>query len=66
MNYSIQKLIDDFIKKIGTDDLKMLETVAPEVAFNYIYFLYKKFYDAYPTGEMYETLNYIFQKRRAA
>lgn len=66
MNYSIQKLIDDFIKKIGTDDLKMLETVAPEVAFNYVYFLYKKFYDAYPTGEMYETLNYIFQKHRAA
>lgn len=58
--------MDDFIKKIGTDDLKMLETVAPEVAFNYVYFLYKKFYDAYPTGEMYETLNYIFQKRRAA
>lgn len=58
--------MDDFIKKIGTDDLKMLETVAPEVAFNYVYFLYKKFYDAYPTGEMYETLNYIFQKCRAA
>ena len=64
MNYSVQKLIDDFIKKIGTDDLKMLETIAPDVAFNYVYFLYKKFYDAYPTGEVYEILNHIFLKRQ--
>ena len=66
MNYSIQKLIDDFIKKIGADDLKMLETVSPEVAFNYVYFLYKKFYEAYPTGEVYEILNSIFAERRVA
>jgi len=66
VNYSIQKLVDDFLKKIGTDDLKMLETISPEVAFNYVYFLYKKYYEAYPTGELYEILNYIFAKRRAA
>ncbi|MBI3590650.1 MAG: hypothetical protein HY094_04640 [Candidatus Melainabacteria bacterium] len=66
MNYSIQKLVDDFIKKIGTDDLKMLETVSPDVAINYVYFLYKKFYEAYPTGEVYEILNFMFAKRRAA
>lgn len=66
MNYSIQKLIDDFMKKIGTDDLKMLESVPPDVALNYVYFLYRKFYEAYPTGEVYEILTYIFARRRAA
>ena len=66
MNYSIQKLIDDFIKKIGMDELKMLETVAPDVAFNYVYFLYKKFYDAYPTGELYQILRCIFIQKRVA
>lgn len=66
MNYSIQKLFDDFIKKIGPDDLKMLETVSPGVALNYVYFLYKKFYEAYPTGELYEALNSIFATRKAA
>ena len=44
MNYSIQKLINDFIGKVGEDDLKMLESVPPQTAFNYVYFLYKKFY----------------------
>jgi hypothetical protein len=52
------------MKKVGPDDLKMLETIAPDIAFNYVYFLYKKFYDAYPTGEVYEILNHIFLKRQ--
>lgn len=66
MNYSIQKLVDDFIRKVGEDDLKMLETISPDVALNYVYFLYKKFYEAYPSGEVYEALNSIFAKRQAA
>ena len=66
MNYSIQKLIDDFIRKVGDDELKMLQNVSPDVAFNYVYFLYKKFYDAYPSGEMYEALKYMFAHRNAA
>ena len=66
MNYSLQKLLDDFIRRIGEDDLRMLETVSPEVAFNYVFFLYKKFYDAYPTGELFETLYDKFSKRQAA
>ena len=66
MNYSIQKLIDDFISKVGDDDLKMLETVPPQTAFNYVYFLYKKFYEAYPTGEVYNTLAEMFSRQKAA
>lgn len=66
MNYSIQKLIDDFIKRIGPDDLKMLETVPPPTAFNYIFFLYKKFYGDYPSGELYKILEEKFLKQRAA
>ena len=66
MNYSMQKLIDDFVKKIGTDDLKMLQTVSPDVAFNYILFLYNKFYGAYPTGELYKILADKFAKMEAA
>lgn len=66
MNYSIQKLIDDFIKKIGEDEMKMLQTVSPDVAFNYVFFLYKKFYGAYPTGELYEVLSDKFARRQAA
>ena len=66
MNYSIQKLIDDFINRIGPDDLKMLENVSPDVAFNYVFFLYKKFYGAYPTGELYEILADKFSRREAA
>jgi len=56
MNYSTQKLINDFISKVGESDLKMLETVPSQTAFNYVYFLYKKFYEAYPTGEVYNAL----------
>ena len=66
MNYSIQKLIDDFFKKLGSDDLKMLEAVPKEAAFNYVYFLYKKFYEAYPTGEVYNELASVFLNRKAA
>ena len=66
MNHSIQKLIDDFINKIGPNDLKMLETVSAESAFNYIFFLYKKIYGDYPTGELYEILKEKFLKRLAA
>ena len=66
MNYSIQKLINDFLKKLGSDDIKMLETVPKEAAFNYVYFLYKKFYEAYPTGEVYNELSNMFLKRKAA
>ena len=44
----------------------MLETVPPETAFNYVYFLYKKFYEAYPTGEVYNALTDMFSKQKAA
>lgn len=66
MNYSIQKLLDDFINKIGNDDLKMLDTVSPDAAFNYIFFLYKKIYGDFPTGELFEVLYGKFAKRQAA
>ena len=66
MNYSIQKLLDDFVSKVGEDDLKMLETVPPQTAFNYVYFLYKKFYEAYPTGEVYNALADMFSRQKAA
>lgn len=66
MNYSIQKLVNDFISRVGDDDLKMLETVPPQTAFNYVYFLYKKFYEAYPTGEVYDALADRFAKQQAA
>lgn len=66
MNYSIQKLINDFVSRVGDDDLKMLETVPPQTAFNYVYFLYKKFYEAYPTGEVYSALSDMFAKQKAA
>lgn len=66
MNYSIQKLIDDFTSRIGQDEMKMLETVSPEVSFNYIFFLYKKFYGDYPTGELYEALADKFSGQIAA
>lgn len=66
MNYSMQKLFDDFIKKIGDSDIKSLEGMSAEVAFNYVYFLYNKFYEAYPTGEMYEALQSRFARRMAA
>ncbi len=66
MNYSIQKLIEDFIKKIGEEDLKTIDTVSPEVALNYVVFLYRKFYSAYPTGDVYEILVEKFAKTKAA
>ena len=66
MNYSIQKLLDDFLKRIGENDLKMLETVSPEAAFNYVFFLYKTIYGDYPSGEIYEILEEKFFKRIAA
>ena len=66
MNYSIQKLIEDFMKKLGPDDVRMLASVPPQTAFNYVYFLYKKFYEAYPTGEVYSTLAEKFAHREAA
>ena len=66
MNFSIQKLIEDFMKKIGDDDLKVLDKVSSDVAFNYVFFLYKKFYEAYPTGEVYEILADRFARKAAA
>ena len=66
MNYSMQKLFDDFIKKIGSGDMKSLEGMSGDVAFNYVYFLYNKFYEAYPTGEMYEALQNRFARSLAA
>ncbi len=66
MNDSIKKLLDDFMKKVGNDDLKMLETVPPQTALNYVYFLYKKFYEDYPTGEVYNALAEMFSKQKAA
>lgn len=66
MNYSMQKLFDDFIKKIGSSDMKSLEGMSGDVAFNYVYFLYNKFYEAYPTGEMYEVLKDRFATSMAA
>ncbi len=66
MNYSIRKLINDFIGKVGDADLKMLETVPPQTALNYVYFLYKKFYEAYPSGEVYNALAEMFSKQKAA
>ena len=66
MNYSTQKLINDFVSKVGESDLKMLETVPTQTAFNYVYFLYKKFYEAYPTGEVYNALAEMFSQQKAA
>ena len=66
MNYSIQKLFDDFLKKVGPDEVKMLDTVSPDAAFNYVFFLYKKFYADYPTGEIYKALEQRFASREAA
>ncbi|MBI1858148.1 MAG: hypothetical protein HYR97_03440 [Candidatus Melainabacteria bacterium] len=66
MNLSIQKLIDDFIKRIGEDEIKMLENVSPDAAFNYVFFLYKKFYGDYPSGDLYKILEEKFMKRVAA
>lgn len=66
MNYSINKLVEDFVSKLGFDDLKKLETVAPTSAFNYIFFRYKEIYGDYPTGELYKILEDKFAKREAA
>ena len=66
MNYSIQKLVDDFVNRISADDLKMLETVPAEAAFNYIFFRYKEIYGDYPTGELYKILEDKFSRRIAA
>ena len=66
MNHAIQKLYDDFLRKIGDDELKMLETVSPDSAFNYVFFLYRKLYGDYPTGELYEALEERFLNRKAA
>ena len=66
MNYSIQKLADAFLSRINTDDLKMLETVSPVEAFNYLFFLYKKVYGDYPTGELYKYLADKFIDKVAA
>ena len=66
MNYSIQKLVDDFIKRIGVDDLKKLESFSAEAAFNYLFFKYKEIYGDYPSGELYKILEDKFAKREAA
>ncbi len=66
MNYSMQKLYDDFMKKIGDSDLRTLDTMPTDVAVNYVFFLYNKFYEAYPTGEMFEVLSDRFGCRMAA
>ncbi len=66
MNYSIQKLIEDFFKRLGEEDLKTLDGVSADVALNYVVFLYRKFYSAYPTGEVYEFLVNKFSKTQAA
>ena len=66
MNYSLQKLLDDFIARVGDDNLKMLESVPQEVAFNYVFFLYKKMYGDFPSGELYRILEDRFAKQKAA
>jgi len=66
MNYSMEKLFSDFTKKIGDSDLRALETMPGDVALNYVFFLYNKFYEAIPTGEMYEALKERFTMRQAA
>lgn len=66
VNFSIQKLVNDFLSKIGPEEMKMLESVPPEAAFNYIFFLYKKFYGDYPTGELYKILEERFSHRAVA
>lgn len=66
MNYSIQKLYDDFLNKIGIDQIKLLESVPPQAAFNYVFFLYKKTYGDYPSGEIYKMLEDKFLKRQEA
>lgn len=66
MNHSVQKLFDDFMHRIGNDEIKMLETVSPDAAFNYSFFLYKKFYGDYPSGELYKALEDKFAAKKAA
>lgn len=66
MNYSIKKLVDDFINRIGFDDLKRLENVSSEAAFNYLFFKYKEIYGDYPSGELYKIIEDKFAKREAA
>ena len=66
MSYAIQKLFDDFMKRLSVDDLKMFETVPPYAAFNYIFFLYKEIYGDYPSGELYKILEDKFAKEKAA
>lgn len=66
MNYAIQKLLNDFLSKIGSDEIKMLESVPPDAAFNYVFFLYKKTYGEYPSGELYKLLETKFTFRAAA
>ena len=66
MNYSIQKLVEDFYKKLIETDLKHIENLSSDAAFDYIIMLYKKFYTAYPTGEVYEILKDRFCNKIAA
>ncbi len=62
MNTSIQKLISYFLNKIEPDELSMLKTVEQDIAFNYVFFLYKKIFGDYPTGEVYKILEAKFLK----
>lgn len=66
INTSLQKLVNHFLSSIGKEELQMLDIVPPDAAFNYIFFLYKKTYGDYPTGELYKILESRFGKRMAA
>ena len=66
MNYSIQKLVDDFVGRLSIDDWKMVESVPSGAAFNYLFFLYKEIYGDYPTGELYKILEDKFTTKQEA
>ena len=66
MNYAIQKLLNDFLKKVGDNELSMLEKMPADAALNYLTFLYNKYYEAYPTGAIYDYLEGMFAQRKAA
>lgn len=66
MNYAIQKLLDDFFKKVGDNELIMLEKMPADAALSYLEFLYNKFYEAYPTGIVYDRLASMFVVQQKA
>lgn len=66
MNYAIKKLLKDFESRIGQDEIKMLQNVNADAAFNYVFFLYKKIYGDYPSGELYKYLETKYRYGKAA